>query len=87
MEKTSIMKGLHPLEIKILHKFKKEENLTNKLLMAELGFNLGQCNQAFSWLSSKGLLKEEQRRRVVQYELTELSPCQIRQFGSLLTET
>ena len=34
--------------------------------------NLGQCNQAFSWLQGKGLIAERERLREVRYELTEL---------------
>ena len=34
--------------------------------------NLGQCNQAFSWLAGKGLIAERERVREVRYELTEL---------------
>ncbi|MBN2534565.1 MAG: phenylalanine--tRNA ligase subunit alpha [Spirochaetales bacterium] len=72
MEKESIIKGLHPLEIKVLLQFTRGEKLTNELLMDTLSFNLGQCNQVFSWLSQKALIKESQREKHVFLEITEL---------------
>ena len=40
--------------------------------MAELGYILGQCNQAFSWLHAKGYLSEKSRQTRTLFELTEL---------------
>lgn len=36
------------------------------------GLNLGQCNQAFSWLLDKGLIAEQARVQALRYELTAL---------------
>lgn len=72
MEKASIIKGLHPLEIKVLLNYGKGEKLTNELLITGLSFNPGQCNQAFSWLSQKDLIEETGREKHVFLELTEL---------------
>lgn len=36
------------------------------------GLNLGQCNQAFSWLLDKGLIAEQARVPALRYELTAL---------------
>lgn len=66
------VKSLHPLEIKVLLSISPGESITDELIMSRLGFNLGQCNQAFSWLTAKGILEEEQRTQRTEYELTEL---------------
>ncbi len=65
------VKKLHPLEVKLLRHVKKGEKIDNQRIIAELGYKVGQCNQAFSWLSQKGLLKETERVRKVVYELTD----------------
>jgi phenylalanyl-tRNA synthetase alpha chain len=67
-----ILKTLHPLEIKVLLHIKKGEKLTAEKLIQELSFNLGQCNQAFSWLNTKDLLAEKERTTIISYEITEL---------------
>jgi phenylalanyl-tRNA synthetase alpha chain len=72
MEHESLVKALHPLEVKVLRHFEEGGKIDTSTLMEELSFNLGQCNQALSWLASKGLLEEKSRRKLVQYELTEL---------------
>ena len=63
---------LHPLEVRTLRAAAAAAPFTAADLMAAAGLNLGQCNQAFSWLESKGLIAERERVRVVRYELTEL---------------
>ncbi len=65
-------KGLHPLEIKLLRYTKEGEDITADKVMRELSYKLGQCNQAFSWLSAKGYIAEAERTTRVLYELTEL---------------
>ena len=62
---------LHPLEVRTL-RAAGGAPFTAADLMAAAGMNLGQCNQAFSWLAGKGLIAERERVREVRYELTEL---------------
>jgi len=72
MDLESTVKGLHPLEVKVLLNFKKDEDITKNALIERLGYNEGQCNQSFSWLTSKNLLKEKDRIKKTFYELTDL---------------
>jgi phenylalanyl-tRNA synthetase alpha chain len=72
MEHENLIKGLHPLEIKVLLKFSKGEKLSTEVLISQASFNLGQCNQAFSWLSQKGLISETGRETLTFVELTDL---------------
>ena len=69
---------LHPLEVRALRAAEKE-NITAAGLMADHGFNTGQCNQAFSWLTGKALVKEAERSSRVQYQLTEVGEVQQRE--------
>ncbi|MBN1698065.1 MAG: phenylalanine--tRNA ligase subunit alpha [Spirochaetales bacterium] len=71
MEYEGIIKSLHPLEIMVLNRYGKGETLTSQKLVADLSFNEGQCRQAFSWLSQKGLIEEKEREKIVWYELTD----------------
>jgi phenylalanyl-tRNA synthetase alpha chain len=71
MKYDGIIKALHPLEIMVLNRYGKDESLTYQKLVKELSFNDGQCHQAFSWLSQKGLVKEKERKKIVLCELTE----------------
>ena len=71
---------LHPLEVRVLRAAAGEAPFTAADLMAAAGLNLGQCNQAFSWLEGKGLIAERERVREVRYELTELG-AQYRRDG------
>ena len=66
------VKNLHPLEVKLLRHVDLSSEITADKIVAELGYKVGQCNQAFSWLSAKGLLIETSRKTIVQYELTDL---------------
>lgn len=63
------IKNLHPLEIKVL--LSDIEDLNVEALVSRLEFNIGQCNQSFSWLSGKGFIEETDRIMKVLYELTE----------------
>jgi phenylalanyl-tRNA synthetase alpha chain len=72
MDSESLVKELHPLEVKVLLHFKEDCLIGTSNLMEELSYNLGQCNQAFSWLSARGILEEKKRTKVVQYGLTDL---------------
>ncbi|MCQ2604330.1 MAG: phenylalanine--tRNA ligase subunit alpha [Spirochaetia bacterium] len=64
------IKNLHPLEIKLLLNF-AEDDITADKVNASLGFEVGQCNQVFSWLSGKNLIVEKSRTLRTIYELTD----------------
>ena len=66
------VKSLHPLEVRILRHVRTGEEITAARIMDELEYNLGQCNQAFSWLAGKGYLEEKRRTERTFYELTDL---------------
>lgn len=66
------VRNLHPLEIRLLRHATPGEPITARRLMEELDYKIGQCNQAFSWLSAKGFLEETDRKMRILYELTEL---------------
>ena len=72
MDIQSVLKNLHPLEIKVLKNFKIGEGLYAKKLQEILQYKEGHANQAFSWLKLKELVKEKTRKTTVVYELTEL---------------
>ena len=65
------VKNLHPLEVRLLRAVKSGEDITAERIMKELDYKVGQCNQAFSWLTQKGCLAEKSRDKYVLYELTE----------------
>ena len=72
MDILSIVKNLHPLETKVLLNYSEQDDLTSEKLINELDYKEGHANQAFSWLSGKGLLQETGRTRHVFYEITEI---------------
>ena len=72
MDIQSVLKNLHPLEIKVLKNFKIGEGLYAKKLQEVLQYKEGHANQAFSWLKLKELVQEKTRKTTVVYELTEL---------------
>jgi len=72
MDVKSLVKTLHPLEVKVLLKYKPGERLDAARLQAELDYKEGHCNQAFSWLSAKGLCAELGRETRTVFELTPL---------------
>lgn len=65
------VKKLHPLEVKLLRHVSLGEKIDHARIIFELGYKVGQCNQAFSWLQAKGLLKETERSSRIVYELTD----------------
>lgn len=65
------VKNFHPLEVKLLRHVNANEAVTAERIVNELNYKIGQCNQAFSWLSAKGCLQETGRRTITTYELTE----------------
>ncbi|HAE21273.1 MAG TPA: phenylalanine--tRNA ligase subunit alpha, partial [Spirochaetaceae bacterium] len=72
MEPRSLLKGLHPLEIKVLLHYAPGDELDSARLVRELGYVEGQANQAQAWLSAKGLAAETGRSSRLAYELTDL---------------
>ena len=72
MDARSLVKSLHPLEVKVLLRYTDRDRLDAGRLQAELEYKEGHSNQAFSWLSSKGLAIEDGRSSRVVYELTPL---------------
>ena len=69
---TSSVEQLHPLEVRVLRAAASDAAFTAADLMAAAELNLGQCNQAFSWLQAKGLIAERERVQALRYELTAL---------------
>ena len=72
MDVQSLVKTLHPLEVKVLLNYKPGERLDAARLQAELDYKEGHCNQAFSWLSAKGLCSELGREARTIFELSPL---------------
>ncbi len=68
---SSGQRELHPLEVKVLLHYGSKEPLSHALLVADLGFNLGQANQALSWLAAKELVSETARAQRVFFEITD----------------
>lgn len=66
------VKNLHPLEVRLLRHVTVGQSITADRIVKELDYKVGQCNQAFSWLSAKGYLLEKSRINRVFYELTDL---------------
>lgn len=72
MNVDAILKTLHPLEVKVLRHFGNGAEIGPAGMIDALGFNLGQCNQALSWLSGRSAISEKSRIQRVAYELTDL---------------
>jgi phenylalanyl-tRNA synthetase alpha chain len=79
MDARSLVKSLHPLEVKVLLRYGAPDaiasggdRLDSGKLQAELDYKEGHSNQAFSWLSAKGLAVEDGREARTVYELTAL---------------
>jgi phenylalanyl-tRNA synthetase alpha chain len=66
------VKNLHPLEVRVILSYKKGDELTVERVEKDLGFKSGNGNQALSWLSAKGIVKEIRRDSAVFFELTDL---------------
>lgn len=67
----TLIKNLHPLETKVLLRYRQTDELTSARLQKELGYKEGHANQAFSWLTGKQLLAETSRTPHTFYELTD----------------
>ena len=66
------IKSLHPLEIRVLVGCEPGDPISAEKLKSRLDFNIGQCNQALSWLHAKGLITESTRNVETVFEMTEL---------------
>ena len=72
MDVQSIVKNLHPLEIRVLRAFTPGTELTADKLEKELDYKPGHANQAFSWLGGKELVTEIRREAHTFFEVTDL---------------
>lgn len=66
------LKALHPLEVRLLREFAQGDSISTESVVSRLSFNIGQSNQALSWLEAKAFVAESKRELVVEYELTDL---------------
>lgn len=71
MDVQSLIKSLHPLEVKVLRRYAVSDEVGIEKVEKDLGFKAGQANQALSWLLAKGFAAESGRVPRVLYELTE----------------
>lgn len=65
------VKNLHPLEVRVLKYIEPGKSVSTDDLVKALGMNVGQCNQALSWLTAKELVAEDRRDNHIFFELTE----------------
>lgn len=72
MDVRSLVKGLHPLEIKVLLTYRPGDSIDAARLAADLGYVEGHANQAQAWLTAKELAAETGRSSRIVYELTPL---------------
>ena len=72
MADTSLIKNLHPLEVKVLLHYKAGDEISAEGMISDLSFNTGQSNQSLSWLQGKGLVEESRREERRFYEVTDL---------------
>ncbi|MGO8693185.1 MAG: phenylalanine--tRNA ligase subunit alpha [Rectinemataceae bacterium] len=72
MDPASLVKTLHPLEVKVLLRYGQEDLLDAARLQSELSYKEGHANQAFSWLGAKGFAAEAGRSARMVFELTAL---------------
>ena len=72
MDVQSVIKNLHPLEIRVIRAFAPGIELTAEKLERELDYKPGHANQAFSWLGGKELVTEVRREAHTFFEITEL---------------
>lgn len=72
MDSQTLIKNLHPLEIKVLRAYSPKEELTSAKLQKELAYKEGHANQAFSWLAGKELAEVIRRENHTYFEITDL---------------
>ena len=85
MDIQALIKNLHPLEVKVLLAYTAKDELTASRLEKDLGYKEGHANQAFSWLTGKGLAEETGRTAHTYYEITELGRSVVK-IGSTIEE-
>ena len=68
----SLLKSLHPLEVKALSTVLGGEEFSAQDLVDKLSWKTGQANQAISWLLGRDCLVETGRSTRLSYELTPL---------------
>jgi phenylalanyl-tRNA synthetase alpha chain len=71
MDIQSVVKNLHPLEVRIILGYTRGDELFIEKVEKDLGFKPGNGNQALSWLAAKGIIREIRRETSVFFELTE----------------
>jgi phenylalanyl-tRNA synthetase alpha chain len=72
MDIQSVVKNLHPLEVRIILGYKKGDEFSIEKVEKDLSFKPGNGNQALSWLAAKGIISEIRREAAVFFELTDL---------------
>lgn len=72
MDIQGLIKNLHPLEVRIIRHYGQGDELTVEKVERDLAFKPGNGNQALSWLSNKGLIREVRRETRIFYELTDV---------------
>jgi phenylalanyl-tRNA synthetase alpha chain len=70
MNVQTVIKNLHPLEVKVILGYRRGDELTVAGVEKNLSLKSGNGNQALSWLLSKGIVAELRREKVVFYEIT-----------------
>ncbi|MDR1788589.1 MAG: phenylalanine--tRNA ligase subunit alpha [Treponema sp.] len=65
----TLVKNLHPLEVKVLLAYGPDDELRVQGVEEALSLKAGNGNQALSWLVGKGLAREKRREQAVYYEL------------------
>ncbi len=72
MDVQSLVKNLHPLEVRVLLAYKEGVELTSQKLQKEIDYKEGHANQAFSWLVGKELACVVRREEHTFFELTDV---------------
>ncbi|NCN06211.1 MAG: phenylalanine--tRNA ligase subunit alpha, partial [Spirochaetales bacterium] len=68
----SLIRSLHPLEVKTLNTIARDTSFHAQLLAEQQSWKIGQANQAISWLAGRGCLEEVKRYTTLSFEMTEL---------------
>ncbi len=70
-EQKSLIESLHPLEIKVILAFQKEQTLTSPGLLSAAGLDESRLDMASGWLQTKGLLEVQEISTTSLVSLTE----------------
>jgi phenylalanyl-tRNA synthetase alpha chain len=68
----NLVKNLHPLEVKVILSYGKDDEVSVEKVEKDLNFKAGNGNQALSWLAAKNIISETSRKTTIFYELTDL---------------